>query len=192
MPTMLVHDRRLEGSTPVSMADFSFEVDASCSITGLMQSINTSANATISRLMIMCHGYESTDTGSASIPMSLGFGLQLCIEDLTLANVAIISTICNEVENIILYACGPANTQPFAKGTYGDGRQFCMEMAAFTNANVYASDVTQYYNNMNYDATRLVCETIPIDFGQWEGNVYRFSPDGTVTLVASNPAGPPD
>jgi hypothetical protein len=183
MPTVLVHDTRLLGPTPRSMADSSFEVDATSSITGLIQNISNSSNSTISRLMIMCHGYESTSTGSASIPMSLGFGLQLCMESLTLRNVSVLNTLNNAINSIILYACGPANTHPFANGTYGDGRRFCMEMAAYTSADVYASDVTQYYDNSKYDATNLVCESIPIDFGAWEGNVYRFSPDGSVTQV---------
>jgi hypothetical protein len=183
MPTVLVHDSRLQGPTPTSLADYSFDVDAKFPIAGLIQAINGTAASTISRLMIMCHGYESTDTGSACIPMSLGFGLQLCMEDLTLANVSVMNSMYDCVEDIILYACGPANTAPFANGTYGDGRRFCSEMAAYTNANVYASDVTQNYDNLRYDPTRMVCEVIPIDFGQWEGNVYRFSPDGKVTRV---------
>lgn len=183
MSTVLVHDTRLEGPTPTALADFNFKVNAQYPISGLIQTINASVAASISRLMIMCHGYESTDTGSACIPMSLGFGLQLCKEDLTLSNVSVMNGFYDSVEDIILYACGPANTAPFAQGTYGDGRRFCSEMAAYTNANVYASDVTQFYDNLKYDPTRLVCEVIPINFGQWEGNVYRFSPDGSIARV---------
>ncbi len=187
MATVLVHDTRLLGSTPGSLADFTLRVNARYPISGMVESVKNGVAENVSRLLIMCHGYESTDTGSACIPLSLGFGLQLCQEDLTLRNTGIMFGLRDCVQNIILYACGPANTAPFAVGTHGDGRQFCSELAAYTNANVYASDATQYYNNVRYDPKRLVCESIPIDFGRWEGNVYRFSPDGRVTLVESNP-----
>ncbi len=183
MPSVLVHDTRLSGYTPTSMADYSFDVDSNSPISGLVQQISSSVAQSISRLLIMCHGYEDTSTGNASIPMSLGFGLQLCMEDLTLANAGVMSPLYNCVNDIILYACGPANTAPGAAGTVGDGRRFCSELAAYTNARVYASDTSQTYNNLKYDPAKLVCEAIPIDFGQWEGNVYRFTPDGSVVQV---------
>ena len=130
----------------------------------------------IDTLIIMCHGYESggeSQQHQASY-YALGFGLELCREGLTLANVNRTYTMSGYINNIVLYACGPANTHPFATGTYGDGRRFCSKMAAFTNANVYASSETQYYRNGNYDNVRRVCEDVPIDFGNWEGKVYRM------------------
>jgi len=186
MSTVLVHDTRLAGPTPSSLADLSFEVDGTVPISGMVQQILT-VGQSISRLLIMCHGYESTSNGSASIPMTLGFGLQLCLESLTLANGSVMNGLNGAVESIILYACGPANTTPYTMGTAGDGRRFCSEMAAYTNADVYASDTSQSYHNASYDATKKVCESIPIDFGNWEGNVYLFKSDGTVTVVEANP-----
>ena len=181
MPTVLVHDMRLTGPTPASLADYNVEVDGKTSVTGLVQSIISVASSSISRLLIMCHGYESTSFRNMSIPPTMGFGLQLCMEDVTLANVSVMNGLKDYIRDIILYACGPANTAPFARGTYGDGRRFCSEMAAFTNANVYASDTSQVYNyGTTYDPGKLVCETMPINFGDWEGNVFRFSPDGRV------------
>lgn len=185
MATVLVHDLRLLGDTPTSSADVSIEVDQNSPINGLISNIANSTGTSIERLLIMCHGYESDTAGSgnACTPMTLGFGLQLAMESLTLGNVGVTAPLYNCIADIILYACGPANTAAFNKGTYGDGQQFCKELAAYTNANVYASDVNQSYNNLKYDPSKLVCETIPIDFGQWEGHVYRFSPDGSVTIV---------
>jgi hypothetical protein len=183
MPTVLVHDLRLAGDTPTSTADASIEVDATTPINGLISAISNVSDSTISRLLILCHGYESTSTGNACIPMTLGFGLQLAMEDLTLRNVGVTAPLYGSIQDIILYACGPANTTAATKGTYGDGQQFCRELASYTGANVYASDTSQAYHNLNYDPVKLVCETIPIDFGDWEGNVYRFSPDGSVVQV---------
>ncbi len=184
MPSVLVHDLRLQGDTPQGMSDVPpIEVDDQYPISALVSEIINRTSSSISRLLIMCHGYESSSTGSASIPASEGFGLQLCMEDLTLANTGALAPLYDCVEDIILYACGPANTHPFAKNTEGDGKRFCSELAAYTNANVYASDATQSYHNLKYDPGKLVCETIPIDFGEWEGHVYRFSPDGSVVTV---------
>jgi hypothetical protein len=181
MSTILVHDLRLLGGTPYSLADRSLEVGAKTPIVGMIQTIISVASTSISRLLIMCHGYESTSTGNMSIPMSMGFGLQLCMEDLTFANLGIMNVLKDCVQNIILYACGPANTAPSAAGTFGDGRRFCSEMAAYTNANVYASDTAQVYTiSGKYDPGNLVCETTQLDFGPWEGNIFKFSPDGSV------------
>lgn len=185
MATVLVHDLRLAGPTPTSTADASIEVGANSPINGLMSSIVNATGTSIERLLIMCHGYESDTSGAGNscTPMTLGFGLCLCMEDLTLANVGVTAQLYDCVSDIILYACGPANTAPMNKGTYGDGQQFCKELASYTNANVYASDVSQNYTFIKYDPSKLVCETIPIDFGQWEGHVYKFSPDGSITTV---------
>jgi len=165
------------------MADASLEVGKATPVSGIVQDILNAASSSISRLLILCHGYESTSTGNSSIPMALGFGLQFGMESLTLKNIGVLAPLYGAVQDIILYACGPANTDAAARGTYGDGQQFCREMAACTNANVYASDVSQEYNNLRYDNSQMICETIPIDFGQWEGHVYRFSPDGSMLMV---------
>ncbi len=109
------------------------------------------------------------------------------MEGLTLRNVDVLAQLYGAIENIILYACGPANTGAGAAGTRGDGRRFCQEMAAYTLANVYASDATQKYNP-SYNYAEMTCDpNVPLDFGRWEGDVYLFTPDGGITLVESNP-----
>lgn len=186
MPTLLVHDTRLAGQTPGHIASFAQRVDGNTLVRSMVNNVVGYADtfgSAIDTLMIMCHGYESSDTGRASIPQSLGFGLHLCREGVTLANGSVMAGMSGYVNNIVLYACGPANTHPFASNTRGDGRRFCMEMAAYTNANVFASDATQYYHNLNYDDAARVCEEIPIDFGGWEGHVYQFCPDGNIYVV---------
>lgn len=45
-------------------------------------------------------------------------------------------------------------------------------LAIHTNSNVFAADRIQWY----YDGR-------VIDFANWEGQLYRFAPDGTSTTV---------
>jgi hypothetical protein len=58
--------------------------------------------------------------------------------------------------------------------------------SARTSAIVYAADATQWYGRLPMaNATSNV-----IDFGTFEGNLWMFEPDGSRTVVQSNPEGP--
>jgi hypothetical protein len=64
------------------------------------------------------------------------------------------------------------------------------ELALWSGATVIASDQTQIYHWRPTFMQRLFGETtrneFPIDFGDWEGSVYEFSPDtGRPSPVAS-------
>ncbi len=110
--------------------------------------------------------------------MSLGFGLQLCREGLTLYNVSLTTAWSGRINRIVLFACGPANTRAGAEGTTGDGRRFCGELALWSGAEVIAAVQTQYYNTGRsfWEWLRGANREGTIDFGRWEGAVYRFDP----------------
>jgi hypothetical protein len=185
--TMLVHDTRLSGTAP-AIASNIYKVNGSTPLKDALAWIASYAklNKGLSQLSIMCHGYEGgVDDGRAGLStMDLGFGLQLCREGLTLANVSQTARLEGLVEIIILYACGPARTRPGFEGTSADGREFCRELASWTGAEVLAAIETQYY--LKEPRAGLIKRLFrigaddTINFGNWEGQLYRFSPDGTV------------
>ncbi|MGH9820312.1 MAG: hypothetical protein ACRD43_09105, partial [Pyrinomonadaceae bacterium] len=79
---------------------------------------------------------------------------------------------------MVIYACGAASSQ--ANGP-ANGRGFCRDLAGWLDCTVYAADRMQVYN-YSYSPNQ------PLDFGQWEGTVYRFTPDGNVSVAASYPS----
>lgn len=194
MPSsMLVHDTRLAGTAP-AIAPNTFRVNGSTPIRDALGWISSYArmNKGLTQLSIMCHGYESGvhDGRTGTSTMDLGFGLQFCREGLTLANVEQTARLDGLVELIVLYACGPARTRPGFKGTVADGSELCSELAAWSGAEVVAAVQTQYYV-MEPPAGFLrrffrIGAQDTINFGPWEGELYRFSPDGTVMPLYGN------
>ncbi len=159
--TMLVHDQRLAGNPP-SIAHNTHIVNAGTPTMGIIRWVGTYAQRRngLDKLIIMCHGYHS----------GLAFnGLQLGAKNLTIRNL-VNTTLWNpHISSIIIYACGAGN--PGFVGPASSGRQFCRDLAGYSGANVYASDQNQLYHG----------STSTINFGSWEGQVYRFSPNGTIT-----------
>jgi len=91
------------------------------------------------------------------------------------------------IRRIVIYACAPADTAPGNEGTRGDGQRLCGELALWSGAEVIAARDTQYYNTVDasYSGGRRIKDTI--DFGDWEGPVYSFSPDtGYPTTIAAS------
>ena len=113
-----------------------------------------------------------------------GFGLQLCREGLSLSN-AILAQTWNPgrplIKRITIYACAPADTGPGNQDTPADGRRFMGELALWSGAEVIAARDTQTYT-FGGSANAL------IDFGTWEGPVYRFDPNtGYPSLFNAGP-----
>jgi hypothetical protein len=185
--SMLVHDTRLSGTAP-AIAPNIYRVNGSTLLRDALSWIATYARANkgLSQLSIMCHGYEGGvyDGKAGMSTMDLGFGLQFCRDGLTLANVDQTERLEGLVEFIILYACGPAKTRGGFEGTSADGREFCRELAACTGAEVLAAIEMQYY--LKEPRAGIIKRLFrigaddTINFGNWEGQLYRFSPDGTV------------
>jgi hypothetical protein len=129
----------------------------------------------------MCHGYEAvvSDAEAKQSVMAGGYGLQFTGDNVTSANVSNLRILRGSVRNIVVFACAAADVGPRARNTAVDGALLCSEMAAHSGATVYASSATQWY-------TRSVARDV-INFGFWEGNVYRFDPTGHRSIVESNP-----
>ena len=178
---MLVHDQRLEGNPP-SIAQNTYQVDQTTSTRHIVDWVQTYSQGQngLDQLIVMCHGYAS----------GMGFeGLQLGEQNLTISNVVLTNawkTARPLVRNIYLYACGPA-TESLLGNPATDGRRFCGELALWSGAYVYAADAIQWYSRVRTGWQRLfgTNEGGTIDFGRWEGQVYRFSPnDGSAARVA--------
>jgi hypothetical protein len=183
MASMIIHDARLLGVTP-SDYDFVFEVDDMTAIDTILRVVaNFGRNYELDDLHILCHGFEANwDVGGQMcMPQAHGgFGLQLGRDNLTLFNASKTAVWKDLIGNIVLFACAPADTGDGNRGTYGDGKRFCGELALWTNATVIAARDTQYYDHAE--------DGEEIDFGDWEGPVYQFTsdqPDGTTLIDPS-------
>ena len=198
MATMIVHDRRLQGATPLNY-NYVKVVGPSVSIAELIGSVaHYGASRPLDVLHLFCHGYEAhVDLGArASVPDAVGgFGLKLCREGLNLTNATLTARWRGRVNRIVVFACAPADTGRGNEGTRGDGRRFCGELALWSGAEVIAAREAQAYDFVpaHYSGGRTVGSTI--DFGAWEGPVYSFTPNapgGTVINPAAynmaNPA----
>lgn len=189
---MLVHDLRLEGRTPSNLAQNNYEVNDKVAIQHAVDWIGTYATSQggLSNLYVLCHGYEAdwnlhdetcTGTGVG------GFGLQLCDDGLSLSNVSMTSAWKGNIDTITIFACATADTGPGNEGTVADGKRFCGEMALHTGATIIAATQTQWYSNAQTFWDWIRGQSGEIDFGNWEGPVYSFSPDdGSATQI--NPA----
>jgi hypothetical protein len=143
-------------------------------------------------LLICCHGFEALfeDYDGQLSFMSGGFGLELCAENLSLANVgvtAVLRSIPPEVplvKRIVVFSCAAADTHRLTKNLGADGKRLMGAMALMTGARVVASTATQYYHLIPSVAQSLRSaggeDDWRIDYGEWEGDVFEFSPaDGS-------------
>jgi hypothetical protein len=186
---MLVHDMRLEGRSPTGLAQNVFEVPAGMATAHVFgwAGAYASQQQGLDNIFIMCHGYEAgVEDPNAQISIyALGYGLQLGDPGLTFDNIRLVGSLNGLVSTITLFACGPANTRTGYKNTRGDGMRFCGEFAVISGAQVVAAIETQYYYHSPSWWDDLMGADGQIDFGQWEGPVFGFSPDdGSATRIA--------
>lgn len=169
MASMVIHDRRLNGTTP-AYYNFVLQVNQRTDIRHIVEVTARRARQVrrLARLHILCHGFESNWDlgGQLCLPAAHGgFGLQLGLQGLNLFNYGLAAAWKGLVSEIVVFACAPADTYRGNAGTWGDGRRFCGYLALTTGARVIAARDTQYYFDTHG----------PIDFGDWEGPVYEFS-----------------
>lgn len=185
MPSsMLIHDTRLEGNAPRGMADNNYVVNGDVAIGHAVGWIAEYArrSGSLTDLYVMCHGFEGHwDYGNqATRPEEHGgFGLQLCKEGLSLYNATITAAWKDLIRKITIFSCATADTAPYNVGTGADGMRFCGEIALWTGGEVVAAVQTQ-----SYQRERTVWEWLSrsnrsgtINFGDWEGPVYSFTPE---------------
>jgi hypothetical protein len=185
MKAMLVHDMRLSGTTPANLAQNNYEVDGTVTIQHAFDWIHSYAQTQggLDVLYIMCHGFEANwnlgDQTCTNFQVG-GFGLALCAEGLSLSNVGIAGTIKGDVKTIYIFACATAQTGPGNEGTVADGMKFCGQIAMNTAATVIAATDTQFYSTDTTFWQWITGQQGEIDFGNWDGTVYTFSPvDGS-------------
>jgi hypothetical protein len=134
-------------------------------------------------LIVLCHGFESNLNATKRICTATGhggFGLSICDEGLRPDNAGKLRAWRDPtgplIRQITIYACATADS---ASCDYAysndpdrpvcvDGPKFAGKIATTTGAWVVAARDTQLY---------VYNDKTPIDFGQWEGPVYLFSPN---------------
>lgn len=189
---MIWHDKRLLGNAPL-IADNTHVVDATTDLDGSIGWIAHYAQTQggLDELIILCHGNEGNYdlTRQASTMKTVGgLGLQLCKQGLNIGNVNKVEKWWPDrkdpttvlIQRVTIYACGTAETGPGNAGTWGDGMRFMGYFAMSSGAYVVAARDNQIYHASN--------DKKLIDFGDWEGPVYLFSPvDGKATPYQPGP-----
>ena len=181
MTSVILHDERLSGNTPDWSDTVGFTVDEDDPIDRVLGWVNATHGmlrryddrAIIEDLAIMCHGYVNGKNQKG------GHGLQLGKDGVYLSNIDKWSAIKSKVKCIIVYACKAAAVDPTVPANQGDGRALCSKMAAVTGASIIACVWRQWY-----DRSIKPWRWREIDFGGFEGPVFVFRPDGTITNAA--------
>jgi hypothetical protein len=170
-----LRDRRLMGGVPARPHLSIINTDASTPLATVFHKINAVARAAggVQTMFVLCHGYAGSNDARRVSMDAGGMGLELAKEDVLHSNVALWQAIRGRVFNLVVYACAAADTQPGNEGTDADGRYLMGALAIHTNATVYAADRIQWYGTYNNAANGRY------DFGAWEGQLWRFPPDGT-------------
>ncbi len=167
--TLIVHDRRLLGSTPRNCTE-SLLINASWRLSTVLDWLRDASAryGYIKTLRILCHGFERHGGG--------GFGMEFGADNITVRNVHQWSALAGSVAEIVLHSCSVGHINAY--GSFdgpGDGAYLCKRLAASSHAWVIAGVETQYYRRSLF--------TDVIDFGRWEGMVLEFSPRGRVRQV---------
>lgn len=183
---MLVHDHRLGGNPP-HIAQNTYEVNRHTPVAHIVAWIGEYAHRQngLDELIVMCHGYAELEDEPALMTRTEPIGaagLALGKEGLTPWNVDLTAAWKPHgrprIARIYLYACGVSAASRY-NDPYFDGRRFCGEMALYSGAEVYAADRLQYYQRLRtlWQVLWGSNEAGTIDFGKWEGQVFRYSPE---------------
>lgn len=180
MQKIVVHDSRLQGDTPQDNDITPIRVGPTTPIREMIQQVRNAAirYGNDVKLNILCHGYEERG--------ELGYGLQLCREDLTLQTVDQLRDLAGQLSyGIDIYSCGAANTASWQVGQRGDGWMLCSRIARTTQSVLRAAVLTQMYN---YSNGFMGLFRQAINFGRWEGRVITFDSRGNEIASEMNPA----
>jgi hypothetical protein len=180
MYEIMLHDERLSGSTPNWDGVSGFSVSKDDTIERILGWVRTAYrwHGQMEELGILAHGYVQMYGGDIGYG---GYGVQFGKEDIQTTNVHKWRAVRGMAKRIILYACNTADVDPIAnligRGG-GDGRQLCRQLATESDTPVLAAVRTQQYNRSSNPF-----HWREIKFGNWEGPVYLFLPNGMVTNV---------
>lgn len=182
MKYAVLRDTRLAGTFPAALtarSDVTFvTVNDTTTLSSKLVTLGTTARADptpAKTLFILCHGYAGESERLASCGDFGGQGLQLGRESVMHGNVSMFTALAGAFQNIIIYACAAGNTESGNEGTTEDGRYLMGAIAIHANANVYAADRIQWYQQTGFD------------FGVWEGRLLKFLPTGQPPTTVSAP-----
>jgi hypothetical protein len=136
----------------------------------IAQSARAAADGKLGAVVLNSHGLfrDLIPEGSKKKKYSGGFGVGLG-DGIRLADTPLFSALNGMVDEIYLSACEAARVS--IAGAGGDGKMFCSAIAKHAAAYVYASDARQK-------------TLVRMPYGYidgYEGTVYRWGPDGTLT-----------
>jgi hypothetical protein len=183
MYEVMLHDERLSGSTPNwdGMTGFSVSKDDTIErILGWVRAAYQS-HGQMEELGILAHGYWAIYGPGMVFG---GHGVQFGRDDIKPINVHKWRAIRGMAKTIILYACNTAEVDPLAKSFGkggGDGRQLCRQLAQASDTPVMAAVRSQRYSKSRNPFNPSHWKEIKM--GDWEGPVFLFLPNGTVTNV---------
>jgi hypothetical protein len=209
MATYLVHDSRVTGRMPHGLADAAMSVNQTTYLSGMINGVARYADShcgTISHLYILAHGKyrnispvsRQQEEGEQTVRLSFntgGCGIQICREDLSVANLGLLSVWRGKVTRITLFSCGIAAVNPQVRNASErirsagsqvstrydavNGEYFCQEFANASGATVVASDLAQdysYYVNPIERLFGLPGEIQTETLTEMEGNIRTFRP----------------
>jgi hypothetical protein len=180
---VVLHDRELFGGVPARKAITIIKVDGSVPLRhafhGIRAAAGTATGKRLHTLFVLCHGFAGSNKRAGMSMDAGGEGLLLGKERLLHSNVGMWSEIRNTTANIVIYACAAADTQPNNEGTDADGKYLMGALALHTSSDVYAADKIQWYSRYQRMARGM------IDFGRWEGGLWRFPATGTRPQLVS-------
>lgn len=175
--SVILHDRRLAGGAPIGRGITTIRLDGSTLLSLAFSAIKTLVRLDgMQNLYILCHGYAGQSERGLVCGDMGGEGLELGKEGVMHTNVARWSALRGDLENIVVHSCGAADTQPENVGTHADGKYLMGSLAIHTSATVYAGDRIQWYAGA----------TGTIDFGKWEGTLWKFTPSGSFSAAPGN------
>jgi len=180
---LALRDRRLEGGVPARDRLYIINTDEWTPLARAFNEINATVRyaGAFDTMFVFCHGYAGENPGRLVSMDAGGQGLELGAETVLHGNVGMWSAIKNKVQNIVIYACASANTEPENVGTNADGRYLMGALAIHTGAHVYGGDLIQWY------LTHGDLSFGRFEFGKWEGNLWHFPPSGTGSGIVSAP-----
>lgn len=176
---LIIRDQRLSGNLPLlESLTITCTLNASTPLQNAFNRVDTAValnGGKLNSIFILCHGYAGSNRRGRVSMDAGGMGLQLGKEDVLHSNVALWDAIANKTDNIVVYSCAAANTEPGNEGSTADGKYLMGALAIYANADVYAADRIQWYNSSDFD------------FGSWEGQLWRFPASGQSPTPATRP-----
>lgn len=166
---MIMHDIGLRGTFHIPYW-VTMTVQRSAPIGAILTSVSTCAQryGRFRRILIAAHGIEGPGRRG-------GYGIELGRDNLVIDNIQEWAKIRGKVALIEIHCCKVAAQSPVDIFGRGDGMELCSKLAGYSGATVLAGDADQIF--VNYGD-----HSVP---GRWQGQIYKFAPNGTRVSYAA-------